>query len=93
MASYTEYYEAALKHCGDLGGEARGSHWLAYNIFRLVAVALNSWHVASLRTQLLFRPRHSYPQRCAQIYTHYAILPSSSLHGAAAVLRSHGAMR
>ena len=90
MTSYTECYEAALKHCGDLGGEARGSHW---RIFGLVAVAPNSWHVASLRTQLLFRPHHSHPQRRAQIYTHYAILPSSSLHGAAAVLRSHGAMR
>lgn len=30
MTSYTECFEAALKHCGDPGVEARGSHWLAY---------------------------------------------------------------
>ena len=58
-----------------------------------VAVAPNSWHVASLRAQLPSRPHHSYPQRRAQIYTHYAILPSSSPYGAAAVFRSHGAMQ
>ena len=90
MTSYTGCFKAALNTVETLVllAEATGRR-----IFGLVAVAPNSWHVASLRTLLLFRPHHSHPQRRAQIYTHYAILPGSSLHGAAAVLRSHGAMR
>ena len=43
MTSYTECFEAALKHCRDLGVEARGSHWRSGSGAELLARGVNSY--------------------------------------------------